>query len=208
MSADTNAKKIVVGITGASGSVYARALIESLLAARAHTSIIVAAVVSSTAPEVWRCEIGGEIRDFLASRDVPVFEGRDYSAPFASGSARWGAMVVVPCSMSTTAKIAHGLSDDLLSRAADVMIKERRTLVIVPRETPLSTIHLENLLAVARAGATVMPAAPSFYMRPTSVDEVVQTVVTRVLDHLGVEVSAKRWGDGAAPLSRTSGGAR
>ena len=191
-----SAKKIVVGITGASGSIYARALIESLLAARAHASITLAAVVSSTAPEVWRHEIGGEVKDFLASRDVPVFEGRDYSAPFASGSARWNAMVVAPCSMSTVAKVAHGISDDLLSRAADVMIKERRPLVLVARETPLSTIHLENLLAVARAGAIVLPASPSFYMRPASVDEVVQTVVVRVLDHLGVEVSAKRWGEG------------
>jgi len=188
-------KKIVVGVTGASGAIYARAIVDALIAARAKSAVRVAAVVSSTAPEVWRHEIGGDLREHLASRDVPVFEGRDYSAPFASGSARWGAMIVAPCSMSTVAKIAHGISDDLLSRAADVMIKERRTLVLVARETPLSTIHLENLLAVARAGAVVMPASPSFYGRPTGVDEIVHTVVARALDHLGVEVPAARWGE-------------
>ena len=118
------------------------------------------------------------------------------SAPFASGSAGWHAMAIAPCSMSTCAKIAHGISDDLLSRAADVMLKERRPLVLVPRETPLSTIHLENLLALSRAGALVLPAMPSFYGRPETVDGVVGTVVARVLDHLGVEHRlAKRWGE-------------
>jgi len=191
-----SSKKIVVGVTGASGSIYGKALVEALLAARAREPLQLAAVVSSTAPEVWRHEIGGEIRDFFASRDVPVFAGRDYRAPFASGSARWTAMVVAPCSMSTVAKIAHGLSDDLLSRAADVMLKERRTLITVARETPLSTVHLENLLALARAGAIVLPAMPSFYGKPATVDEVAQTVVARILDHLGVDApETKRWGE-------------
>lgn len=194
----TSTKKIVVGITGASGSIYAKALIESLLAARATQPTKIAAVISSTAAEVWQHEIGGEIRHFLASRDVPVFEGRDYRAPFASGSAKWEAMAIVPCSMSTVAKVARGISDDLLSRAADVMMKERRTLIMVARETPLSTIHLENMLTLSRAGAIVLPASPSFYGKPTSIDEVVQTVVARVLDHLGVECEARRWGENVA----------
>jgi flavin prenyltransferase len=182
--------KIVLGITGASGSIYARSTIEALLAARVRPAV----VLSSTAPEVWTQEIDGDIREYLASRDVPIFAGRDYRAPFASGSAQWDAMAIVPCSMSTMAKVAHGISDDLLTRAADVMLKERRKLVMVARETPLSAIHLENMLAVARAGAVVLPAMPSFYHRPTTVDEVAFTVVARILDHLGVEHRSARWG--------------
>ena len=189
-------RKIVVAVTGASGSIYARALIDALVVARKHEPMAIAAVVSSTAPEVWTHELGGSIREFFAARDVPVFEGRDYHAPFASGSARWDSMAIVPCSMSTVAKVAHGISDDLLSRAADVMIKERRKLVLVARETPLSVIHLENLLTLSRAGAVVLPAMPSFYGKPSTIDEVVGTVVARVLDQLGVDNrEAKRWGD-------------
>jgi 4-hydroxy-3-polyprenylbenzoate decarboxylase len=120
---------------------------------------------------------------------------RDYKAPFASGSAGWSAMVILPCSMSTVAKVAHGISDTLLTRAADVMLKERRPLLMVPRESPLSLIHLENLTALARAGATVIPAMPSFYGKPSGIDDLVHTVVARVLDHLGLANElAPRWG--------------
>jgi len=188
-------RKIVLGITGASGAIYARGLVDALIAARVRQPIALAAVLSSTAPEVWAHELGGDVREWLASRDVPVFAGRDYSAPFASGSARWDSMVVVPCSMSTLAKVAHGISDDLLTRAADVMLKERRRLVLVARETPLSVIHLENMLSVTRAGALVLPATPSFYGRPATVDDVVATVTGRVLDHLGIDHDAPRWGE-------------
>ncbi len=183
--------KIVLGITGASGSIYARSTIDALLAAKVRPAV----VLSSTAQEVWSQELSGDLREHLAARDVPIFSGRDYSAPFASGSAKWDAMAIVPCSMSTVAKIAHGISDDLLTRAADVMLKERRKLVLVARETPLSAIHLENMLTVTRAGAVVLPAMPSFYHRPTTVDEVAFTVVARILDHLGVEHRAARWGE-------------
>lgn len=190
-------RKIVLGITGASGAIYARATIDALVAARAKQPMALAAVLSSTAPEVWAHELGGDVREWLAARDVTVFAGRDYSAPFASGSARWDSMAIVPCSMSTVAKVAHGISDDLLSRAADVMLKERRRLVLVARETPLSAIHLENMLSVTRAGALILPATPSFYGRPTTVEAVVNTVVARILDHLDVEHDAARWGDEA-----------
>ncbi len=190
-------KKLVVGITGASGAPYARVLLEALCEARARGEVELGVVLSRTASEVWRLEVGGELGEWLRARELPVFAGRDYAAPFASGSAGWGAMVIAPCSMSTCAKIAHGLSDDLLTRAADVMLKERRALVLVPRETPLSTIHLENLLALARAGAIVLPAMPSFYGEARSVDALVGTVVARALDHLGIEHRlAKRWGEG------------
>ena len=185
-------KKIVVGITGASGAPYAKRLLEALVRRRREANDVeLACVLSATAPEVWALECGGHPEDL----GVPIFGGRDYRAPFASGSAGWDAMVVVPCSMSTCGRVAHGISDTLLTRAADVMLKERRTLILVPRETPMSVIHLENLLLLARAGAVVMPAAPSFYAKPSSVDAVVDTVVHRVLDHLSLPASdARRWG--------------
>ena len=120
---------------------------------------------------------------------------RDFRAPFASGSAGWDAMVVIPCSTGGLARIAHGISDDLVGRAADVMMKERRKLVLVVRETPLSTIHLENMLAVTRAGAVVLPAAPSFYSKPATIEAVLDTVVGRVLDQLGLPNKLMpRWG--------------
>lgn len=189
-------QKIVLGITGASGSVYAQALVEALRAASAKQPLTLAVVLSSTAQQVWEHEVSGDLRAWLEARDVPVFSGRDYSAPFASGSAKWDSMVVAPCSMSTVAKVAHGISDDLLTRAADVILKERRRLILVARETPLSAIHLENMLAVTRAGALVLPATPSFYRRPTSVAEVVHSVIARILDHLDIEHETPRWGDG------------
>jgi flavin prenyltransferase len=193
-------RKIVVGITGASGAPYAKRLLE-VLAARAQREgdVEIAVCVSSTSPQVWGLECGGDLRDFVTKLgDVQLWGMRDYNAPFASGSAGWDAMVIVPCSMSTCARVAQGISDTLLTRAADVMIKERRSLVIVPRETPLSVIHLENLTTLARAGAMILPAMPSFYGKATTFDGLVDTVVSRTLDHLGVPADlTTRWGEGA-----------
>jgi 4-hydroxy-3-polyprenylbenzoate decarboxylase len=187
-------RRIVVGITGASGAPYARRLLDVLAALRAGANLEVAAVLGSTAREVWALECGGAPED----AGVPVWEGNDFRAPFASGSARWHAMAIVPCSMGTAARVAQGTSDSLLLRAADVMLKERRTLVVVPREMPMSTLHLQNLLELARAGATVIPAAPAFYGKPRTLDDAIDTVVARVLDHLGVEHAlGHRWGEGA-----------
>jgi 4-hydroxy-3-polyprenylbenzoate decarboxylase len=141
---------------------------------------------------VWALECGGDLRE---QAGLPVWGVRDYRAPFASGSAGWQAMVVVPCSMGTVARIAHGISDTLLTRAADVMLKERRTLIVVPRETPLSVVHLDNLAALSRAGALVLPAMPSFYSKPATLDDAVDTVVGRILDHVGLEHDlVRRWG--------------
>ena len=197
-------KKIVVGITGASGAPYARRLLGVL---RRRDDVELGVCLSQTAPEVWALECGGDLREFLGAerggvsgppagdRPVQVWAGRDYKAPFASGSAGWQAMAVVPCSMGTVARIAHGISDTLLTRAADVMLKERRKLVVVPRETPLSTVHLENLAALSRAGAVVLPAMPSFYGKPQGIDDVLDTVVARLMDHLGLEHDlGTRWG--------------
>ncbi len=192
-SAVARPRKIVVGITGASGAPYARRLLQLLAEERAAGRVELGVCLSSTAPEVWALECGGDLREAL---DVPVWGLRDFRAPFASGSAGWHAMAIVPCSMGTAARIAHGISDTLLTRAADVMIKERRSLVVVPRETPLSTIHLENLTALSRAGALVLPAMPSFYGKPETLDQAIDTVVGRILDHLGVDRTlSARWGE-------------
>jgi 4-hydroxy-3-polyprenylbenzoate decarboxylase len=182
-------KRIVVGITGASGAPYARRLLDAL---RERDDVEVAVCISQTAPQVWELECGGDLRE---DAGVTVWGIRDYQAPFASGSAGWQAMAVVPCSMGTVARIAQGISDTLLTRAADVMLKERRTLIVVPRETPLSVIHLDNLALLARAGALVLPAMPSFYGKPATLDDAIDTVVGRILDHLGLEHRmAHRWG--------------
>ena len=181
-------KKIVFGISGASGAPYARRLLEHL---RALGTAQVEVVLSRTAEQVWAHECGGNPREL----GFAVYEGRDYAAPFASGSARYDAMVVLPASMSAIARIAHGVSDDLLTRAADVMLKERRPLVLVPREAPYSSIHLENMLSVTRAGAIVVPASPSFYSRPATLEDAMDTVLARVLDQLGIEQELSgRWG--------------
>ena len=187
-------RKIVVGISGASGAPYAKRLLGLLQErAREKDDVEVGVCLSATAPEVWKLECGGDIRESIG---FPTWGMRDYQAPFASGSAGWHAMVIVPCSMGTAARIAHGISDTLLTRAADVMLKEKRTLVVVPRETPLSVIHLENLTALARAGALVLPAMPSFYGRPETLDQALDTVVGRMLDHLGLDHHiVKRWGE-------------
>jgi 4-hydroxy-3-polyprenylbenzoate decarboxylase len=185
----TSLKKIVVGVTGASGAPYARRLI-AVLRERADVELGVCA--SRTAAEVWALECGGDLGE---TAGVRVWGLNDYKAPFASGSAGWHAMAVVPCSMGTAGRIAHGISDTLLTRAADVMLKERRTLVVVPRESPLSLVHLENLTTLARAGAVVLPAMPSFYAKPATLDDAIDTVVGRILDHLGLEHALlRRWG--------------
>ena len=182
-------KKIVVGISGASGAPYARRLLEVL---RDQGEIEVAVCVSENAADVWTLECGGDLREAVK---LPIWGPRDYRAPFASGSARYGAMVIIPCSMGTAARVAHGISDTVLTRAADVILKEQRTLIVVPRETPLGLVHLENLTRLAQLGAVVLPAMPSFYGRPSTLDDAIDTVVGRVLDHLGIEHDlVRRWG--------------
>ena len=192
--------KLVVAVGGASGSIYARRLLDTLAAAKAQglaevRDLEVGIVFSRSGAEVWQHEIG-KVPDYPFRR-YPL---NDFQAPFASGSAGWDAMVVVPCSAGGLARIAHGVSDDLIGRAADVMLKERRRLVLVFRETPLSTIHLENMLSVTRAGAVVLPASPSFYSKPQTLDALLDTVVGRVLDQVGIPNKLMpRWGEGESP---------
>ncbi len=184
-------RRIVVGISGASGAPYARRLLE-LFSSEAMREVVSASIVlSSTARQVWAHECEGSVEDF----GLPIFDGRDYSAPFASGSSAPDAMVIVPSSMSTIARLAHGISDNLLTRAADVVLKERKRLVVVPRETPYSDIHLENMLKLTRSGAVILPASPSFYGKPAHVSDLVDSVIARLCDHLDIQHSiARRWG--------------
>ena len=180
--------KIVVGITGASGAIYAKTLLD-LLATTPHE---VALVISENAHQIAQEELGLSYTHY----DKPIFGMRDFAAPFASGSAKWDQMVIIPSSMGTIGRVAHGLSDDLLARTADVFLKERRKIIFVPRETPWSLIHIENIRLLALAGAVILPAIPSFYSRPQNLQEAVNTVASRVLDQMGIENSLmNRYGD-------------
>jgi 4-hydroxy-3-polyprenylbenzoate decarboxylase len=179
--------KLVVAITGASGSLYAQRLLDNL-APGAHEIHVVRghyaqAVLDEELPGGLRLPAGAHLHDL-----------KNMNAPFVSGSNPPDAMVVIPCSMGTLGRIAHGLSEDVLLRAADVVLKERRKLILVPRETPLSLIHVRNMELLLMAGAILIPACPSFYGRPGTVEQVVDTVVARVLDHLGLpHTLAARW---------------
>lgn len=178
--------RVVVGITGASGVRYGIRLLEAL---ECETAV----VVSEDAGAIAEGEAGTSAKQIESMAD-DSFSNDDLSSPLASGSVRFDAMVIAPCSMSTMAKIACGVADNLITRTASVALKERRMLVLVPRETPLSTIHLQNMLRLSEAGAVVLPACPAFYPSPESIDDVVDFVVGRVLDVLGMEHSLfRRW---------------
>jgi 4-hydroxy-3-polyprenylbenzoate decarboxylase len=171
--------RIVVAITGASGALYAQRLLDNLDPRRQEVHVVLSAyaqaVIAEELPDGLRLPDGVR-RHGLKSMDVP----------FVSGSNPFDAMVVIPCTMGTLGRIAHGLSEGVLLRAADVMLKERKKLILVPRETPLNLVHVKNFELLIQAGATILPANPSFYTRPATVSEVIDTVVARVLDHLGI----------------------
>lgn len=195
----TTALPLVVAITGASGAPYSVRLLQVLAAAGQPTWLI----VSEHGFRLLQTESG--VGDLKALRDrvgatawdatVRVFDDRDRGALPASGSVQTKGMVICPCSMGTVAAIAMGTSRSLVERAADVVLKERRKLIVVPRETPYSDIHLENMLRLTRAGAIVLPASPGFYHRPSSIEELVDFVVGRILDHVGVKNEMPRWSD-------------
>jgi 4-hydroxy-3-polyprenylbenzoate decarboxylase len=196
---------VVLAITGASGAPYGLRLLEVLATHHVPTWLLVSA-------HGWRlleeeCGIEGEpaLRKATGGdwQSVTVFDDKDRGARPASGSARAAGMVVCPCSMGTVSAIAHGSSRSLIERAADVTLKERRPLILVPRETPLSLVHLRNLTLATEAGAIVLPAAPGFYHRPTKVAELVDFIVQRVLDHVGVDIAlVRRWGGASEERSR------
>jgi 4-hydroxy-3-polyprenylbenzoate decarboxylase len=186
--------KLVVAVSGASGAPYAKRLLDFLAANAAPLGLQVDLVFTETGRQVWDHEIGT-----APAYPWKVWSPRDFTAPFASGSAGYDAMIVIPCSAGALSRIAHGLSADLVGRAADVMLKERRRLVLVLRETPISLVHARAITQVIEAGAMVMPASPSFYSGPKTIEALVDTVVARVLDRLGLPNELmKRW-TGMAP---------
>lgn len=187
--------KFVIAATGASGTVYLQRLLEQIDCAEHEIHL----VMSGHAKQVAAQEVGG----FKVPEGIYEHSENDLNVPFVSGSARFDAMVVVPCSMATLGRIASGSSDSALLRAADVFLKERRKLVLVPRETPWNLIHARNVVTLLEAGAVILPAIPSFYSRPESVTAVVDTVVWRILDQIGApNPRAYRWQDGAAKSLR------
>lgn len=183
-------KKIVLGIGGSSGSIYARLLLDRLSQIPEQVSDC-AIVMSKNAHVNWNIE--QEDKD-VRSYGHTLYEKHNFYAPFASGSARYDTMIICPCSMGLLGRIANGVSDDLMTRAADVMLKERRKLIIVPRETPYNLIHIENMRQITLAGGIVCPATPSFYSKPATIDELAMTVVDRVLDLAGFGIDTFRWG--------------
>ena len=183
-------KKIIIAITGASGSIYAKRLLEKLQVLQDQIDRC-GIVFSSNAREIWKYELGSAPAEVFGN--FTVYEKGDFYAPFASGSAGYDTMVIIPCSMRTLGRIASGVSDDLITRAADVMLKERKRLILVVRENPYSLIHLRNMTLLTEAGAIISPATPSFYSLPQTIEDVVDTVINRVLDLSGFEHKGYRW---------------
>ena len=184
-------KKIVIAVGGASGSLYAKLLLDKLLTLPTQTAAV-GVVMSDNARFNWEYELGN--RDY-ANYPFTLYQKNDFMAPFASGSAKYDTMIVCPCSMGVLGRIAAGVSDDLTTRTADVMLKERRKLILVVRETPFSLIHINNMKTVTEAGGIICPAVPSLYSRPTTIEALCGTVIDRVLDLAGFDLPTYRWSE-------------
>ncbi len=184
-----SSRKIIVAVTGASGSVYAQKLFGSLIGLREPPEEI-AVIFSDNAKAIWEYETGEK---FTADHHVKEYDNRDFFVPFASGSSDYNTMIICPASMGILGRIACGTSDDLVARAADVMLKERRKLIVVPRETPYNLIHIRNMEKLTLAGAVICPATPSFYSRPQTINDLVMTVVERILSLAGFDAETYRW---------------
>ena len=184
-------KKIVVAITGASGAIYAKLLLGKLQQLNNQINEV-AVVMSDNAKDVWKFEL-----DDRSYNDLPykIYSKTNFMAPFASGSAKFDTMVIVPCSMGTLGRIASGTSDDLITRAADVILKERRRLILVTRDMPFNLIHIRNMQTVTEAGGIICPPIPSFYSKPQTIDELAMTVVDRIVDLTGLENESFRWSE-------------
>jgi len=183
-------RRIVIAITGASGSIYARQVLDKLSGMKDQWSEL-SVVMTDNAKTVWKTELGA---DQYARYAFPFYGPQDFLAPFASGSGRYDTMIIIPCSMGTLGRIASGISGDLISRAADVMLKERRKLICVIRDTPYNLVQIRNMEILTLAGAIICPATPSFYSLPKSIEDLVSTVVDRVLDLAGFNIQSFRWG--------------
>jgi len=183
-------QKIVVAVTGASGSIYAKVLLSKLLQVKDQIDEL-SLLMTNNAKEVWQTELGDESYNNLP---IKYYSQQDFNAPFASGSGQYNTMIIIPCSMGTLGRISSGISNDLITRAADVILKERRKLICVVRDTPYNLIHIKNMETVTLAGGIICPATPSFYSKPTTIEEVAATVVDRVIDLAGLSLNTFRWG--------------
>lgn len=184
-------KKIIVAITGASGSIYAQLLLQKLQQLNNQLTEV-AVVMSDNAKQVWKFELDNE--DYN-THPYKTYQKNDFMAPFASGSAKFDTMVIVPCSMGALGRIANGISDDLITRAADVILKERRKLILVARDMPFNLIHIRNMQTITEAGGIICPAIPSFYSKPQTIEELAMTVVNRIIDLIGLENESYRWSE-------------
>ena len=185
--------KLILGLGGSSGAIYAKLLLERLSTIREQIEEV-GIVMSKNARINWDLEINERS---IESYGFKIYDKDDFNAPFASGSAKYNTMIICPCSMGTLGRITNGFADDLMTRAADVILKERRKLVVVPRETPFSIIHLDNMRKLTEAGAIICPAIPSFYSKPDTIEKLCLTVVDRVLDLAGFQLETFRWGEKA-----------
>ena len=183
--------KIIVSVTGASGSIYAKVLLDKLQKLDSQIENV-GVVMSDNAKDVWKHELGNE--DYK-NYSFTFYDKNNFYAPFASGSAKYNTMIICPCSMGTLARIATGISNDLTTRAADVILKERRKLILMIRDTPYSLIHINNMQTITQAGGIICPASPSFYSKPQTFEELASTVVDRVLDLAGLEINSYRWAE-------------
>lgn len=184
-------KKIVIAVTGASGSIYADLLLKKLEQLKNQWDEL-SLVITENAKEVWKIELNN---NSFGNYNLQIYSQQDFNAPFASGSGRYDTMIIIPCSMGTLGRIASGISNDLISRSADVVLKERRKLICVIRDTPYNLIHIRNMETITLAGGIICPATPSFYSKPTTIEEVAATVVDRVIDLAGLQNESYRWGE-------------
>ena len=183
-------KKIAIAITGASGSIYAKLLLQKMEQLQGQITEL-SLVMTDNAKQVWQTELGdGNYNNFPAR----YFSTKDFTAPFASGSAKYDGMIIIPCSMGTLGRIASGISNDLITRGADVMLKERKKLILVVRDTPYNLVHIRNMEMVTLAGGIICPASPSFYSKPQTIEQAAATVVDRVIDLVGLTNESFRWG--------------
>ena len=182
--------KIAIGVTGASGAIYAKVLFEKLLSLKSQWDEV-SVVFSDNGLEVWKYELGETLDNF----PFRLYDRKNFYAPFASGSSGYNVVIICPCSMGTLGRIAHGVSDDLITRAADVMLKERRKLILVTRDTPLNLIHINNMKLLTEAGGVICPASPSFYSKPRDIRDLVSTVTDRVLALAGLKVDSFKWNE-------------
>ncbi len=183
--------KIAIGIGGASGSIYAKVLLDKLVQLQDQLGAV-GVVMSDNAKFNWEYELGDKSYE---NYPFQFYGKRDFMAPFASGSAQYGVVIICPCSMGLLGRIAHGISDDLITRAADVALKEGRRLILVPREAPYSLIHINNMKSITEAGGVICPASPSFYSKPKNFEELAATVADRVAGLAGLDLDSYRWGD-------------